>query len=269
VLLLPFLRIIRNDKESVQLTILFLIPVAFTGFYAYHNGWHGGLCMNLRYFIPILPFTSMLSAYAWREMSGNINLNWGRLCLITVFVFTILFLTTQTKIDAQEFPFLTLPLLLALLLTILLLARENFAKLNRYIFPRVTVAIFFAAIVWSSLVAFLYDYPRSRYLRSYNFSVANDTAKVVSQNSIFFAANYDAFSGLIERGLIRIAIPSRDNFHDFPTLIKYYLQNGRPAYAAFSSLQWEAIKKRGLIDRFKIIPIEFNDSYILSELVMK
>ncbi|MDL1983385.1 MAG: hypothetical protein LWX54_04220 [Deltaproteobacteria bacterium] len=186
VLLLPFLRIIRNDKETVQLTILFLVPVAFIGFYAYRNGWHGGLCMNLRYFIPILPFTSMLSAYAWRELSANINLNWGRLCLITVFVFTILFLTTQTKIDAQEFPFLTLPLLLALLLTILLLVRENFAKLNRYIFPRATVAIFFAAIVWSSLVAFLYDYPRARYLRSYSFSVANDTAKVVSQNSIFF-----------------------------------------------------------------------------------
>ncbi|MCK4620446.1 MAG: phospholipid carrier-dependent glycosyltransferase, partial [Desulfobacterales bacterium] len=114
VLLLPFLRIIRNDKESVQLTILFLVPVAFIGFYAYHNGWHGGLCMNLRYFIPILPFTSMLSAYAWREMSGNINLNWGRMCLLTTFLFAILFLTTLNGVDAQEFPFLTLPLLLAL-----------------------------------------------------------------------------------------------------------------------------------------------------------
>ncbi|MBW2167194.1 MAG: phospholipid carrier-dependent glycosyltransferase, partial [Deltaproteobacteria bacterium] len=183
VLLLPFLRIIRNDKESVQLTILFLIPVAFIGFYAYHNGWHGGLCMNLRYFIPILPLTSMLSAYAWREMSGNINLNWGRMCLLTTFLFAILFLTTLNGVNAQEFPFLTLPLLLALLLTILLLARENFAKLNRYIFPRTAVAIFFVAIVWSSLVAFLYDYPRSRYLRSHNFSLANDAAKVVSTNS--------------------------------------------------------------------------------------
>ena len=269
VLLLPFLRIIRNDKESVQLTILFLVPVAFIGFYAYHNGWHGGLCMNLRYFIPILPFTSMLSAYAWREMSGNINLNWGRMCLLTTFLFSILFIMTAKQIDAQEFPFLTLPLLLALLLTILLLARENFAKLNRYIFPRVTLSIFFATIVWSSLVAFLYDYPRSRYLRSYHFSVANDTAKVISQNSIVFAGDYDAFSGLIERGQIRIAIPSRDNFHDFPTLIKYHLQNGHSVYGAFSSLQWEAIKKRGLIDSFEVVPIEFDHDYALSELVMK
>ena len=275
VLLLPFLRIIRKDKESVQLTILFLVPVAFIGFYAYHNGWHGGLCMNLRYFIPILPFTSMLSAYAWREMSGNINLNWGRLCLITVFVFTILFLTTQTKIDAQEFPFLTLPLLLALLLTILLLARENFAKLNRYIFPRTAVAIFFVAIVWSSLVAFLYDYPRARLLRHYYYSVAKDAAKVVSANSILFTDSSAIISGLIERGQIRIAIPAIDNFHDFPTLINYHLQNGHSVYTAFTPSKWEDIKKRGLVDRFEIIHIKeivhikVDRSYILSELVMK
>jgi 4-amino-4-deoxy-L-arabinose transferase-like glycosyltransferase len=274
VLLLPFLKIIRNDKESVQLTILFLVPVVFIGFYAYHNGWHGGLCMNLRYFIPILPFTSMLSAYAWRELSANINLNWGRLCLITVFVFTIPFLMTLTKIDQQEFPFLTLPLLLALLLTILLLARENFANLNRYIFPRTAVAIFFVAIVWSSLVAFLYDYPRACVFRHYYSSVAKDAAKVVSANSILFTDPYSIFSGLIERGRIRIAIPAIDDFHDFSTLINYHFQNGHSVYTAFTPSKWEDIKKRGLVDRFEIIPIKeivtkFDNSYILSELVMK
>jgi hypothetical protein len=269
VLLLPFLGIIRNDKESVQLTILFLVPVVFIGFCAYHNGWHGGLCLNLRYFVPILPFTSILSAYAWRELSANINLNWGRLCLITVFVFTTLFLTTLTKIDQQEFPFLTLPLLLALLLTILLLARENFAKLSRYIFPRTAVAIFFVAIVWSSHVAFLYDYPRARLFRHYHYSFAKDAAKVVSANSILITDPYGFFSGLIERGRIRIAIPALDDFNDFSKLINYHFQNGHSVYTAFTPSEWEDIKKRGLVDRYKIIPIEFDDSYILSELVMK
>jgi hypothetical protein len=89
------------------------------------------------------------------------------------------------------------------------------------------------------------------------------------KTQFFFAANYDAFSGLIERGLIRIAIPSRDNFHDFPTLIKYHLQNSHSVYGAFSSLQWEDIKKRGLIDSFEVVPIEFDHDYALSELVMK
>ncbi|MBC2693871.1 MAG: phospholipid carrier-dependent glycosyltransferase [Desulfobacteraceae bacterium] len=269
VLLLPFLKIIRNDKESVQLTILFLVPMAFTGFYSYHNGWHGGWCMNLRYFIPILPFTSMLSAYAWREISGNINLNWGRMCLLTSFVFAILFLTTLNGVNAQEFPFLTLPLLLALLLTILLLTRETFAKLSRYLFPRTAVVIFFVAIVWSSLVAFLYDYPRACLLRHYTFNVAKNAAKVVSVNSILFTFAYEPFVGLIERGRIRIAIPAIDDFHDFPGLIKYHFQNGHSVYTAFTPLEWEDIKKRGMIDQFKIIPIEFDDNYILSELVMK
>jgi len=188
---------------------------------------------------------------------------------LTVFVFTILFLTTQTKIDQQEFPFLTLPLLLALLLTILLLARKNFAKLNSYIFPRTAVAIFFVAIVWSNLVAFLYDYPRSRYLRSFNFGVANDAAKVVSTNSIFFTPYYDAFAGLVERDRILIANPSKDNFHNFPTLINYHFQKGHSVYAAFPHWQWEDIKKRGLVDSFEVVPIEFGHDLALYELVVK
>lgn len=269
VLLLPFLRIIRNDKESVQLTILFLVPVAFIGFYAYHNGWHGGLCMNLRYFIPILPFTSMLSAYAWREMSGNINLNWGRICLLTTFLFSILFIMTAKQIDSQEFPFLTLPLLLALLLTILLLARENFAKLSRYIFPRVTVTIFFVAIVWSSLLAFLYDYPRALNVRQYYFNIANSAAQVISKNSILFTSGHDEFSGLIERGQVRIANPIRDNFNDFAALISFHFQEGYSVYAAFRPTEWEIIRNRGLLDCYNLVQLEVFQHFIMFQLIEK
>jgi hypothetical protein len=269
VLLLPFLRIIRNDKESVQLTILFLVPVAFIGFYAYHNGWHGGLCLNLRYFVPILPFTSMLSAYAWREMSGNINLNWGRLCLLITFLFSILFIMTAKQIDSQEFPFLTLPLLLALLLTILLLARENFAKLSRYIFPSVTVAIFFVAIVWSSLLAFLYDYPRALNVRQYYFNIANSAAQVISKNSILFTSGHDEFSGLIEREQVRIADPSRDNFNDFAALISFHFQEGHSVYAAFRPTEWEIIRKRGLLDCYNLVQLEGFQHFIMFQLIEK
>jgi len=115
----------------------------------------------------------------------------------------------------------------------------------------------------------LYDYPRSRYLRSHNFSLANDAAKVVSTNSFFFTADYDAFSGLVERDLIRIANPGKDNFHDFPTLINYHFQKGHLVYAAFLPWQWENIKKRGLVDSFEVVPIEFDHDYVLSKLVMK
>ncbi|MBW2740377.1 MAG: phospholipid carrier-dependent glycosyltransferase [Deltaproteobacteria bacterium] len=269
VLLLPFLRIIRKDKESVQLTILFLVPVAFIGFYAYHNGWHGGLCLNLRYFVPILPFTSMLSAYAWREMSGNINLNWGRICLLTTFLFSILFIMTAKQIDSQEFPFLTLPLLLALLLTILLLARENFAKLSRYIFPRVTVTIFFVAIVWSSLLAFLYDYPRALNVRQYYFNIANSAAQVISKNSILFTSGHDEFSGLIERGQVRIANPIRDNFNDFAALISFHFQEGYSVYAAFRPTEWEIIRNRGLLDCYNLVQLEVFQHFIMFQLIEK
>lgn len=268
-LLLPFLRIVRLDKEHVPLILLFLIPVAFISFYSYHNGWHGGMCLNLRYFIPLLPFTSILSAYTWRELTGNVNLKWSRICLLTTAMFTILILTTLTTIDQQEIPFLTLPLLLALLLLILLMIRIKFAKLKRYLVTPTFVAIFFAAMVWSGLVAFLYDYPQARRLRQYNLKVADSAAKVVSNNSILFTNNYDAFSNLIEKGRICIACPGKDNFHDFPKLVAFHLQKGHIVYTAFSPLQWENIREKGLLDSFKLVPIEFDQNYVLSQLTVK
>jgi hypothetical protein len=269
VLLFPFLRIVRRERDAEQLTILFLIPLVFISFFSYHNAWHGGLSLNLRYFIPILPFTSILSAYAWRELAGALNLQWSRLCLLTTFMFTILFLATSTKIDHQEFPFLTLPLLLALLLIILLILREKFAKTNGYMIARTTITTFFVAMVWSCLVAFLYDFPRAYWLRQYNLKVANSAAEVVSDNSILFTNDYDAFSGLIEIGRVRIACPARDNFYDFPELITFHLQKGHPVYTAFSPLQWEKIREKGLLDSFKVVPIEFDQNYNLSQLTIK
>ncbi len=272
VLLLPFLRIVRLDKEYVPLILLFLIPVVFTGFYSYHNAWHGGLCLNLRYFIPILPFTSILSAYAWRELPGNLNWQWSRISLLigllTSFIFLFLFQRAAT-IAQQEIPFLTLPLLLALLLIILLIICIKFAELNRYLVARTFVAIFFMAMVWSGLVAFLYDYPLAYRFRQYNFNVADRAAKVVSNNSILFTNDYDAFSGLIEKGRIRIACPGKDNFQDFPALAEFHLQKGHSVYAAFDLLRWEKIREKGLLDSFKVVPIEFDQNYVLSRLTVK
>jgi 4-amino-4-deoxy-L-arabinose transferase-like glycosyltransferase len=257
VLLLPFLKIVRLDKEYMPLILLFLIPVVFTGFYSYHNAWHGGLCLNLRYFIPILPFTSILSAYAWRELPGNLNWQWSRISLLigllTGFIFLFLFQRAAT-IDQQEFPVLTVPLLLALLLIILLIIRIKFAEFNRYLVARTTVAIFFMAMVWSGLVAFLYDYPLACRFRQYNFNVADRAAKVV---------------GLIERGRFRIANPYKDKFQDFPALAAFHLQKGHPVYAAFDTLQWEKIQERGLVDSFNVVPLEIYEHCILFQLIAK
>lgn len=271
VLLLPFLKIVRLDKEYVPLILLFLIPLSFVSFYSYHNAWHGGLCLNLRYFIPILPFTSILSAYTWRELSGNLKWPWARLlllALLTSCIFLFLFQRAVT-IDQQEFPLLTVPLLLALLLIIFLIICIKSAELNRYLVARTTVAIFFMAMVWSGLVAFLYDYPRAYRFRQFNFNVADRAAKVVSDNSILFTFWSDPFFGLIEKGQFRIADPYKDKFQDFPALAAFHLQKGHSVYAAFDLSRWQKIRERGLLDAFKVVPVETYDHCILFQLIAK
>jgi hypothetical protein len=118
-------------------------------------------------------------------------------------------------------------------------------------------------------MAFIYDYTRARHHRQFNLNVLNTAAKVVSSNSILFTNWLDPFPGLIERGKIRIASPSRDNLHDFNSLIEFHIQKGHSVYAVFQPIYWESLRKKGLLDRYKVIPLEVLPHCILSQLKEK
>jgi hypothetical protein len=257
VLLFPIIRIVRRSNESFQLILLFMIPIVFISFYSYHNAWHGGLCLNLRYFFPILPFTSILTAYALGELSNNLNWRWKRVFFFIIITTGAIFLflyQRPTTIDQEEFPFLTVPLLIALTLIIFLIGRIKFAKINRQFVSRATLIALFAAMVWSGLVAYLYDYTLARRFRQYNFNVADNAAKIVSNNSILFTNDPEPFFGLVKK------------LRDFKELIAFHLQKGHSVYAAFNSSRWEDIKKRDLLDSFKVIPIELNKDHFFSQI---
>lgn len=272
VLLLPFLRIFRRDREYIQLIILFLIPIVFISFYSYHNAWHGGLSLNLRYFIPILPFTSILSAYAWRELAGNLNWHWGRLSILLCFLITYVFLFQFQRLETaeqREFLFLTAPLLLALLLITILIIRIKFPKLNQPLVSSVIVATILIAMAWSGFIALFYDYPLARRHRKYNLYIAKNAEKVVTNNSILFTNDPEPFFGLIKKGRVRIANPGNDNYNDIEALIAFHLQKGHSVYTAFNKLLWEKIQNKGLLDSFRVIPIEFDQKYIFSLLTLE
>ena len=230
------------------------------------------MCLNLRYFVPILPFTCILSAYAWRELSENLNWEWGRMPLLLIFLTSFLFLFLYLflpYIDQQEFYCLNLPLMISLVLTILLLGYQKVAKLNWHLVCHTTVIILFVAMVWAGLMAFFYDYTRARHHRQFNLNVLNTTAKVVSPNSILFTNWLDPFPGLIEQGKIRIAFPSRDNLEDFNALIDFLIQKGNSVYGVFQPTYWEYLRKKGLLDRYKVMPIEVLPYCILSQFTEK
>ena len=68
VLLIPLLAAWRHPQERRILGPLFLVPSTFIGIYSFF-AWHGGQGFNMRYFLPALPFTAILTAVAWNTLS--------------------------------------------------------------------------------------------------------------------------------------------------------------------------------------------------------
>lgn len=265
-LALPALALLHKKRDSLQLAILFLIPAAYIIFYS-HSSWHGGLCLNLRYFTPILPYTSILAAYALRQLSPTFDRRWTLGIATGLFLLGVGFLLRGWFLHspaAAEFFFLTVPLMLAgaLLVFILLAWRDN----ENGLLPRRTAAaVALAAMAWSGLVAFAYDYPLAQRARHYNLTTGLKTASLVEPDSIFFANSLDRFFALIESDRVRIARPSEDDFQDLPRLIDFHLAAGRRAYAAFQPRVWQVLGN-GPLASFEINPLWSPLGFTLAEI---
>ena len=284
VLLIPLLKIVRRERDRVPLVLVFFIPVVFIGFYSLSPlpgtdaAWHGALCLNMRYLLPILPFTSILLAYVWRELTRNLPWQqYGRIAAgtsaITIFVYFFILRPAYQTAEQQEFLYLTLPLILAGILGILVVMREIMLRGKGY--PKkicnaswqkrvslALVSIMMMTMVWAGLVEFFYDYPLVRHARKRNLDTTIQAAEVVADDSLFFTTRPAFFFGLSEHKRVRFAAPNNDHFRDFSSLLVFHLQQGRTVYGAFTFQEWNRIKRNKLLDphTFKIRqPILFSE----------
>lgn len=256
VLIVPLLHIVRRNREWFPLSLLFSVPFVFISFYAYY-AWHGGESLNLRYVVPIFPFTSILAAHAWRELTHSLHWRWEwialAVCLISGIFYFIFFRPCFQALEQQEFLYLTLPLILAFLLAFSLSLRF-FRSLSHF-----AVVLFIVAICWSGLVEFLYDYPRVRQVRQRTFDIATQTTALFADDAILFSPEPFPFFRLITRDRMRVANPELDDFSSFPALLTFHLNQGRAVYGAFSPEQWSMFKKSSMLDpmRYKVIPLGY------------
>lgn len=267
-LALPALALLRKVKDYQKLGLLFLIPLAFIGFYSQFS-WHGGLSLNLRYFTAVLPYTSILSAYALRELSPLFDKRWRTAATIGGTLLFIGFFLRGWFIrspEAAEFFFLTLPLVVAgTFLILILLAHQREDKRLSLSGPIGVVCVL--AMLWSGLVAFLYDYPLAQRTRHYNLKTGLETANLVAPDSIFFANSLDRFFALIESDRVRIARPSVDSFNDLPLLVDFHLAADRQVYAAFQPHVWKVLRN-GPLSRFEVTPIWSPLGFALAEITV-
>jgi len=257
ILLLPLVRMVRRHPDASRLFALFTIPAVYCGFYGYF-AWHGGLCLNQRYLLPALVFTSILVAYAWRAVCGRFDFNHRRTGLVSGMAVALLFfahagpMQPNPLIEKRAFLLLTLPLILAgsLALALLWAARNGPGRTRRT--GRAVHALLVAGAVWAGLVTFCHDHAISRNVRKFNLHTARSAARFIQEDSLLFVHPVDPFFGLPGVRRVRVADPALDDFEDFRRLAGFHLERGRPVYAAFPPARWKEMEARGLLASFSL-----------------
>ena len=276
VLLLPAMRLARRrrvtdgqggDREAGRLAILFAVPLVYFGFYAQFS-WHGGLSLNLRYLTAILPYTSILTAWALRQPLAR-PAGW-REWLAGAGGAVLLFVGARTALDGipgDEVLVLTLPLALAggLLIALLWALRQDGRGVARSRGRRVISALAAAGLAWAALTAFAYDLPLGRETRRFNLETGLRAQRLVERDSLFFADFVDPFFLLIEHDRVRIARPGLDRYRDMPRLADHHLQAGRTVYGAFDPRVWEVLAG-GPLAGFAIRPLWRAEAFVLARI---
>ncbi len=259
IVVVPLLHTSRGTAKrpgSAGCSLLYLLPLSYCGVFSFF-AWHGGLCLNLRYLLPILPFTSILTAWAWRELSkGRKGSRWRSATFVglpTVILFSLLALPNTGELTpAHEFWFLTFPLLVAGLISALVLLQLLVSHHSHWV-AGLMLTTMLGAMVWSGLVVFTYDYPRSTLFRYFNSRLSDSLVRFVSPDSLVFMDDYN-YLGLLEVERVRLAVPKAsrqkqsDDFRDFKPLMDYHLTRDRNVYAVFRLEFWKSVRQRGLLD---------------------
>lgn len=236
----------RSPSPAAALAFLFLPVLTLGGMMALVR-FHGGLSLNQRYLLPLLPFVSLLGGWALVGLT-QAGVRWprpvvcGGILALTSAALVILVWRVVPRVEQQVFLLMRVPLILAGVVaagTLLLLAAGGRV---RRLAALGLGPVLVVAVSWSFAVSFLYDLPRHRRQRISNLEVARVVKSVVPPGSAFFSDPYlDPFYALIEVPQVRLLFPSRDKYRDFPAIVDFHLQAGRPVYGVFRLGDWRKL----------------------------
>lgn len=247
-------------------------PALYVGVYSYF-AWHGGMCLNLRYLLPILPFTAILSALAWRALMGRAAASGeprvgGRVLLgggaVSIGLFLGLTWLLPT-LGGHEFVLLTVPLVLAACLTVLLVASGTMRS-EGLPWRRVAGFVLAMAWAWSAVVAFGYDLPWERERRARNLAVGQAIDPLIAEEAMLTVSYPDPFFHFIDQPKVRIVVATRDSFHDFRRLALHHFQRRIPVYAAMEREVWEAVRAIGFLEGLRVEPLWTDGRFFLASL---
>ncbi|MDH3595975.1 MAG: hypothetical protein OEM93_14120 [Rhodospirillales bacterium] len=260
VMVLPLAQLLSGRRDTLALGVACLVPATYIGVYAFF-AWHGGMVLNLRYFLPIFPFTSLLTAYAWRELTEDLPAAWHRAAIFaglgTSALYLLFVASRDLPLEQQEGVILSFPMALALVVLALALGSALTRGQGRVRLRGATLLALSVSLIWAAMVAFTYDLPRAYQLRSERAELSNTIAGLIEPDSVIFATSGDWYYGLLSHQRVRIAVPTYDDYRDFQPLARFHLEASRPVYVWLDPVMERAVGRRRLLKPFaKVILFE-------------
>ena len=264
-LAVPIAMFLRGAKHSMSLGVLLLPPAAFVASYGYF-AWDGGTALNLRYFVPILPFTSILAAFAWREITDGLSDSQRRISIVAgalagglylaLILLGPLLVWEPWTLGQQEAIFLSLPLGIAAMALALVLGSMVKPGVR---LRSAAAAVLAVGLVWSGMVAFSHDFPRSYGLRKARAELSQSLARVVQDDSVVVTIDAHLFYDLLIDHRVRIALPVRDDFEGLDALVAFYLDRDQAVYVWITEYMENEIRRRQLFKAYAVVPL-YEDS---------
>ena len=244
-----------RDPARRSAVLLLLLPVAvYLGIQIFLNR-HGGMSLNMRYFLPALPFLALLGAMAldavWRSADEAAAPNGSRVIAVAVPAAAAFLLWLALRPGGFTQPrdavaaALNAPLVLALLTTVTAVVWVTRRAIARGA-SLVLLATTAAALAWSACLAFDYDARWSRAVRAENLRRSTEVAAMVTPHSLLFG-QWPDWHGTVPDFVadVIVAYPAVDDYRDFGRLATHHLDAGRRVYAALDVATWNALQEKG------------------------
>jgi hypothetical protein len=265
VLLLPLVDLFRGSERRSALLLLFLVPAAFMAPFAL-TSWHGGQCLNLRYFLPALPCTAILGAWVLQRLATG-RVGWlvaAGAVAVGALVPALLWPALWEQQTLHEALVLDAPLVLAsaTAAVALLWLRSRGSRV-----ALASVLVTGLGLGWSAWAGLGYDASLSRERRVQNLALADAVAEVVPDDALLFVTIHEPFYAVKRHRSVRIANPSYDNGADFVALASFHLEQGRPVLGAMPEDAWKQLDAAGLLSGFRVEGIRKDGVFITARIM--
>jgi hypothetical protein len=252
----PLLRLGKVDQgERAARAWLMGAPAVYVAAYSYLE-WHGGACLSMRYLLPILPFTSILTARLFEDLAaGRWGLPLGSAAAGgAIAAAALVGLGGSLPLEEQDPLLLVVPLVLAVALAVVFALASRPAPSGRR-FRRSAVVLFVAALAWGGAATFLYDAPRDAGVRTEQRTIAGFFGRYVADDSLLIHQRITAFAGLhVARENMHLADASQGDYESSAAVARHYLAAGKRVYFNVMYADYEA-HLEGKLEGLALVPL--------------